>query len=143
MKLRRIHAEIYIDLLDGWVGELTWDLLVKKAADLHTISFTRQTLSANSRIQSAFRHTKQRIASNRINSSSDTVRLSNMSERNIVNLYESFNRLKTENERLTKENEAYMNKFLIWSYNASNRGMTEADLEKPMPSVNRFITKLK
>jgi hypothetical protein len=46
-------------------------------------------------------------------------------------------RLQEKNKRLIEENNKLLNQFVIWQYNASNKGITRQDLEAPLPDINR------
>ena len=52
-------------------------------------------------------------------------------------LEQSLRREMAENARLLAENEGYREKFVRWQYNAYKRGLTERDLEEPLPKADR------
>lgn len=52
-------------------------------------------------------------------------------------------RLEAENKRLVIENERLLEQFVTWAYNAHLKGLTKAYLDKPLPIVDREITRIK
>jgi hypothetical protein len=46
-------------------------------------------------------------------------------------------RLEAEVDRLKAENTRLLEQFVRWSYNANNRGVREAVLNRPLSDVNR------
>jgi len=46
-------------------------------------------------------------------------------------------RLEAENLRLAAENNALIEQFAVWGYNAHTRNLTEEFLNKPLPGVDR------
>ena len=52
-------------------------------------------------------------------------------------LIQKINKLEGENARLIKENEALITQFARWGYNAYIKGITQEELDKDLPKVNR------
>lgn len=50
---------------------------------------------------------------------------------------ERLERLEAENERLRQENEKILEQFVRWQYNAYARGLSERDLNRPLPTIDR------
>ncbi|WP_171523897.1 hypothetical protein [Acinetobacter baumannii] len=44
-------------------------------------------------------------------------------------------------ERLTLENNQLLEQFVRWAHNATRRGLSLADLDKPLPIVEKKATK--
>jgi len=49
--------------------------------------------------------------------------------------------LQSENEMLKRKNDALLERFVKWQYNAYKNGLTEAQLEEPLPRIDRERTK--
>jgi hypothetical protein len=49
-------------------------------------------------------------------------------------------RLENENQRLKREQSALLNQFVVWQYNAHVRGLTNVDLNRPLPTIDRGKT---
>jgi hypothetical protein len=119
-----------VEILDGWSGKLTWDLLID-AIKLRTYNeYTRQTLHKHERIRNAFELKKQAIADNQ-----DSVRSVGSPE--LQKALERIARLEAENKRLESENSQLLEQFVRWAYNASTRELDQNFLNKPLPPVNR------
>lgn len=119
-----------VEILDGWSGKLTWDLLIS-AIKLRThYEYTRQTLHKHERIRNAFELKKQDIADNQ-----DSVRSVGSPE--LQKALERIARLEAENKRLESENSQLLEQFVRWAYNASTRELDQNFLNKPLPPVNR------
>lgn len=53
---------------------------------------------------------------------------------------ERITRLTIENERLRRENSNLLEQFVVWPYNAHVRGLTDTDLSRALPSIDRRKT---
>lgn len=116
------------DVLDGWEGKLTWDLFVE-AFEMHVgRPTTRQALSRNSEIKSCFNERKTYLKSGIVSKSKPQT---------LKSAAQSIDRLKSENVRLKAENEKLLEMFLIWQYNAYKRGLTDIQLNEPLPDIDR------
>lgn len=128
-------VELIVGLLDGWVGVLTWAKLIESVERRLFARYTRQTLYAHQRIQEAFKLCKERLdrAPRKPGERHVTpeVRL----------LMERMARRDAEVERLKEENQRLMEQFVVWLYNAQVRGISQAELERPLPRVDRGQTK--
>ena len=122
-----------VEILDGWTGKLTWNLLIDAIAlRLHS-RYTRQALHKHERIRHAFELVKNSPAvkgkaKERAASPEMQVALERIAW------------LEAENTRLKAENERLLEQFVIWAYNAYTRGIDEKTLNRPLPPVNRGRT---
>jgi len=123
-KLTPETIEKAVRLLDAWVGKLTWDRYLSvlegdighkytKAAMLRQPRIADAWSLAKERSQEAagsegYGHTPLALAKQRIKERDNTI------------------------ERLTRENEKLLKQFVRWAHNASVRGLTPADLDKPI-----------
>lgn len=123
-----------VEILDGWSGKLTWDLLIN-AIELRVFSrYTRQALYKHERIRNAFELKKSELSEGgkgvpRVASPQLQIALDRIA------------RLESENRRLESENNQLLEQFARWAYNAHTRGLDHEFLNRPLPSVNRGQTK--
>lgn len=129
--------ETVLGLLDGWNGKLSWGLLIEAIAARLRATYTRQALGQHQRITDAFKLAKERL-SGRQASERDSPQTLGPIEANA--LMERLQRVEAENARLLHEKERLVEQFVTWAYNASIRGLDEAFLSQPLPSVHRDQT---
>lgn len=124
-----------VEVLDGWTGKLTWELLIDAIEKRFFARYTRQALHKHTRIKDAFSHRKGEIANKgekpRKTASSPELQLA----------LDRLDRLTGENERLKAENTRLLEQFVRWAYNAHKRNLNEAFLNRPLPTVNRQQTR--
>lgn len=120
-----------VGILDGWMGPLSWQLVVEAIEELTRVRYTRQALNNHVRIKLAFSLRRKSLEANgvpaRVNAKTPEVEA----------LLQSNARLKAEIYRLKAENTGLLEQFVRWSYNANNRGVREDVLNRPLPDVNR------
>ena len=122
------------EILDGWSGKLTWELLID-AIELRMFSrYTRQALYKHERIRHAFEHKKNELSEGR----KDVKRVASPQ---LQIALDRIARLESENRRLESENNLLLEQFSRWAYNAHTRGLDHEFLNRPLPSVNRGQTK--
>ncbi len=119
-----------VEILDGWKGKLTWNLLIDEIEKRLYQRYTRQALFAHERIRNAFDLKKEDIPF-----VLDNGRKKCGPEAVMEN--ERHNRLLSENERLKSENQRLLEQFNRWAYNAYTRGLTPEFLNQPLPVINR------
>lgn len=123
-----------VEILDGWSGKLSWELLID-AIELRMFSrYTRQGLYKQERIRNAFELKKNEGAEG----GKDVKRASSPQ---LQIALDRIVRLKSENRRLESENNQLLEQFARWAYNAHTRGLDHEFLNRPLPSVNRGQTK--
>lgn len=125
-----------VEILDGWTGKLTWDLLIEAVEKRLFSRYTRQALHKHARIADAFALRKESLAraggAGRKTVASPELQLA----------IDQIDRLKAKCERLEAENNRLLEQFVRWAYNAHTRGLDEAFLNRPLPPVNRQQTRL-
>lgn len=125
-----IDIKTIVEILDGWGGRLTWELLIDAIALRFNCRYTRQALHKHERIRTAFAATKER-ASNE----PEEPRRRGPKELQIA--LDRIARLEAENARLERENNALLEQFVRWAYNAHSRGLTQEFLNIPLAPVSR------
>lgn len=51
-------------------------------------------------------------------------------------------RLTAENDRLRRENSRLLQQFVTWQYNAHVQGLSDVDLNQPLPAIDRGKTEV-
>lgn len=124
-------VEQIVEILDGWRGDLTWAALCEACKPRIGVAPARQTLYRFSRIKHAYQTAKDRIR----NAGSEVKSLPSMRVAT-----ERIARLENENARLKDENRRLLEQFVVWQYNAHVRGMSDHDLNRALPSIDRGNT---
>lgn len=119
---------IIINQIDSIRDKLTWDDLCDAAEPLIGTRPTRQTLNAHERIKTAFTLKKEQLKAG-FQTSKRPPSLAIAEQR--------IRRLESENERLKRENEQMLQRFVTWQYNAYKHGMTPANLDAALPVIDR------
>ena len=112
-------------------GKLTWEGVCEASEALVGKRPTRQSLSANDAIKEAFKAKKASLkfkAPSKPKPSSLTAAADRIS------------RLQSENEMLKRKNDALLERFVVWQYNAYKYGMKEHQLNEPLPRIDRERT---
>lgn len=121
-------------ILDGWSGKLTWDLLIDEIWLRMLNRYTRQALHKHERIRHAFELRKKNLAIE----SSGTPRVASPQ---LQIALDRVARLEAENCRLESESNLILEQFARWAYNAYSRGLDQDFLNRPLPPVNRGQTR--
>jgi len=123
--------ERIIELLDGWSGNLTWDALCEACRQVVGTAPVRQTLYRSARIRHAFKQTK-----NRLRDAASELKV----PPTLKSAAERIARLENENGRLKHENDLLLEQFVVWQYNAHIHGLTDVDLNRALPGIDRGNT---
>ncbi|WP_319470115.1 hypothetical protein [uncultured Pseudodesulfovibrio sp.] len=117
-------------LIEKWEGKLSWPLLVNAVFLVIGSKYSRQTLSSKAKIQAAFDERKQQLKTGSKAPKYYTTREVDLA-------LQQLERLKLENKALKKERDTLLGQISIWSYNAAIKGLSERELNAPIPSANR------
>lgn len=121
------------EILDGWSGKLSWDLLIE-AIELRMFNrYTRQALHKHERIRHAFNIKKVVL----LGRGGDVKRAVSPQ---LQIAFDRIARLEAENHRLESENNQLLEQFARWAYNAYTRGLDHDFLNRPLPPVSRGQT---
>lgn len=131
-KLSSDDIDHIVSLLTSWRGKLTWDLLVDKIAAILGRSYTRQALNAHVEIKRAFD-----LAKNRSRQGKRTDSGPQHTSPELATALERVETLRAEVALLKQERNDFLQTFATWLYNARNRGLSERDLNQPLPAVER------
>jgi hypothetical protein len=126
---------VIVEIIDKWSGKLTWPSLCAAVAQKTRQHYTRQALHAHTSIQNAF--SRKKIFP-------PTYRIGGLSQPDIsdpVTLLEVENAaLKDTVARQQRQINGLQDRFAIWTYNAYAKGLTERDLWRQLPDVDRDQT---
>ncbi|WP_244653750.1 hypothetical protein [Pseudomonas lutea] len=114
-------------LLDGWAGKLTWDLYLEALEVDIGHRYTKAAMLRHPRIKDAWDHAKERCRDSDRNMAAKPPEVALMHTRN--------SELEQRVERLTRENQRLLEQFVRWAHNASRRGVSLEELERPLPYV--------
>lgn len=122
-----------IGMLDGWRDELTWESLCAACYNAIGTTPVRQTLYRIERVRQAYLVAKERIR----NGAEDLPIPTSLRV-----AAERIARLENENKRLKRELAALLHQFVVWQYNAHVKGLTNVDLNRPLPTIDRGGTEV-
>ncbi|MDO3659161.1 hypothetical protein [Acinetobacter genomosp. 15BJ] len=126
-RLTKEKIDIALSLLDSWVGKLTWDRFLALLELDVGHKYTKAAL---------LRHPK-------FKKNWDSKRWIKNDESDVNNSYgfkglnsalAKIDKLENTIERLEKENNLLIEKFVVWATNAANKGITLDELNKPIPT---------
>lgn len=127
--------DLIVGLFDCWTGSLSWERVIDTVETRLFFRYTRQALSGHRRISEAFGLCKERLAA--VTHKRDSKPLSP----ELRALQERLARRDAEVQRLRAENQRLLEQFVVWIYNAQIRGVSQSDLERPLPPVDRGQTR--
>lgn len=126
-----------VGILDSWVEKLTWPGLCEAIARRTREHYTRQALFAHAPIREAFARRKAALAQSR---SDGRPRSEAVDADPISQLRAENDRLKEDIFRLKQQVNGLQDQFSVWAYNAYAKGLSERDLSRPLPDVDRDRT---
>jgi len=128
-RLKTDEIERIVDMLTSWRGDLTWDRLLQRVEKLLRRSFTRQGLAKQENIQTAYQQAKDRLR---------TDKPRDVAPRLEIELLQStIESLRARIAVIEAERGRFEEKFATWLYNARSRGISELDLNRRLPDVDR------
>jgi len=131
------EIDLVVGILDGWADTLSWNHLID-VVELRLLSrYTRQALSNHEQICEAFRLAKVRLLDGR---TARSARKPKTPEEHA--LLARLARRDAEVIRLRAENQRLIERHVVWLYNAQVRGISDVDLDRPLPPVHRGQTKI-
>ena len=121
-----------VNLIRGWGNaKLTWPSICEAAESLVGKKPTRQSLCRNESIRDAYKTKKKNLKESGVRRPRPAS-LEAAGQR-IANLESLALELKEENRR-------YKQQYVIWQYNAYKYGLTEEQLNEPLPMIDRERT---
>ncbi len=111
--------------------KLTWESICEASQKVVGKKPTRQSLFANEVIKEAYKAKKLSLKL-RGSSKPKPSSLDAAADR--------IARLQSQNEALRRKNDALLERFVMWQYNAYKRGVKEHELNEPLPRIDRERT---
>lgn len=130
-----------VDILDGWEGKLSWDLLVESINKRLNQRYTRQALNNHSRIADAFKLRKRILSAQPIRKRVP-IAAAKIVDQEIDVILQHNHYLEAKVQRLEAEVDRFQKQFVLWAYNAALRGLNKNFLERPRPVNDRQQTKV-
>ncbi|MDR7114514.1 hypothetical protein [Caulobacter sp. BE254] len=118
-----------LGIIDGWAtAPLTWSALIRRITGVLHVTYVRQALHRYPDIAHAFSRRREELSAAR-------PRLQATGE--LRTALERIERVEAENRRLTDQNDALLERFVTWAYNASLFGLDERKLDQAIPPAAR------
>lgn len=130
--IKPAEVQAIVTAIRGWSKEkFSWAEVCEACAPILGYKPSRQGLFAHQAISDAFdaRKKRRRIAPN------DTA----PKPSSLAVAAKRIEQSKAENAELTLQNDRFRELFQVWQYNAYKRGMTEAELNEPLPIIDREV----
>lgn len=133
-RLTAEEVDRIVSMLTSWTGPLSWEHVCQRVQAVLKRPFTRQGLDKQESIRIAFQQAKTRLRRSKSMPhsppNSETPPELAVAQRRIDNLL-------AEIKVLEKEKNLFLERFATWLYNARSRGMSEQDLNLPLPVIDR------
>ena len=130
--LKGADVETIVDIIRGWPSEkLTWDGICEAAGKVIGKTPTRQTLNAHAPIKDAYTAKRSAVKVHGPRTSMPS---------SLAVAAQRIARLHTENDELKTKNNALLEQFAKWQYNAYKHGMKEHQLNADLPRIDRERT---
>lgn len=131
-KMTDATIEIAVQILDGWQKKLYWDLYLTELESQIHHKYTKAAMLRQRRIKTAWDNAKAR----RFASGESVHKGTALEQAN-----SRISKLESTVDRLSRENHQLLEQFVRWAHNASRRGLTPFDLDKPLPVPKRKTEK--
>lgn len=130
--LTQADIDAIVDIIRGWQTEkLTWDGICDAAAKVLSKNPTRQTLNAHAAIKDAYTAKKSGVKVHGPRTAMPS---------SLAVAAQRIARLQTENDELRMKNDALLEQFVKWQYNAYKHGLKEQQLNADLPRIDRERT---
>lgn len=125
------RIEEILEIVDGWRGKLTWDLLLKSVEEKTGILYSRFTLAEYPQLAEAFSAMKDSLRGTLPRPRGET------QDPRVRAVEDKADRLAKKVERLERENRALVEQFVVWVANAHRHNVSMDELNKPLPKPER------
>ncbi|WP_180125237.1 hypothetical protein [Rhodoferax sp. BLA1] len=130
--LRPRDIDAIVDIIIGWPTEkLTWQGICEAASNVIGSTPTRQTLNAHATIKATYDAKKSGL---KIHGPRTAMPSS------LAAAAQRIARLQSENDDLRSRNDALLEQFVKWQYNAYKRGVKGHQLNEDLPRIDRERT---
>lgn len=129
------RIQVVLEVLDGWKGKLTWELLIADVEKATGIAYSRFTFSEYPEIANAFALKKDALRGT-WNSGPAVPK-----DERVRAALAQVERLQGTVARLKQENMLLKEQFVTWATNAERKGVTLMMLNAPLPKPERDRSK--
>lgn len=130
--LKQSDIDAIVDIIRGWPSnKLTWDGICESSAQVIGKTPTRQTLDAHVAIKDAYAARKSGLKVHEPRTAMPS---------SLAVAAQRIARLQTENNELRMKNDALLEQFVKWQYNAYKHGLKEHQLNAELPYIDRERT---
>ena len=130
-----------VDILDGWEGKLSWDLLVESINKRLNQRYTRQALNNHGRIADSFKLRKRSLSAQTIGQRPHITTAKSV-DQEIDVILQQYHYIEAKVQRLEAENNRIQQRHVRWAYNAALRGLNMNFLDRPLPIIDRQQTEV-
>lgn len=130
--LKQADVNAIVDIIRGWPDDrLSWEGICEASATIIGRTPTRQTLNARSEIKDAYAAKKSSLKVHGPRTAMPS---------SLAVAAQRIARLQTENDELRLKNDALLEQFVTWQYNAYKYGVKLHQLQENLPPINRERT---
>lgn len=128
VRITKEFAADICELILEWRGSLTWERILEEAERVCGHKWTRQALNKHENIKKAYQYKSESLGNKTSHPDGDIATFL---------LMEKIERNEIEIQRLKEHVNAYDELFILHHANAHRLGITPAELERPLPQVER------
>ena len=130
--LNQADIDAIVDIIRGWSFEkISWEGICQASAKVIGKTPTRQTLNTHTAIKDAYAAKKNGLKVHGPRTAMPS---------SLAVAAQRIARLQTENDELRRRNDALLEQFVKWQYNAYKKGMKEHELNAEITRVDRERT---
>lgn len=130
--LKQGDIDAIVDIIRGWpTDKISWEGICEASAKVIGTAPTRQTLNAHAAIKVAYTAKKSGLKVQVPRSAMPS---------SLAVAAQRIARLQTENNELRMRNDALLEQFVKWQYNAYKHGLKEHQLNAELPRIDRERT---
>lgn len=130
--LKQADIDAIVDIIRGWPNDkISWEGICEASAKIIGKSPTRQTLNAHAAIKDAYTAKKNGLKVHGPRTAMPS---------SLAVAAQRIARLQTENDELRMRNDALLEQFAKWQYNAYKHGLKERQLNAELPRIDRERT---
>ncbi len=130
--LKQADIDAIVDIIRGWpTDKISWEGICVASAKVIGKTPTRQTLNAHAAIKDAYAAKKNGLQVHGPRTAMPS---------SLAVAAQRIARLQTENDELRLRNDALLEQFVKWLYNAYKHGLKEHQLNAELPRIDRERT---
>lgn len=130
--MKQADIDAIVDIIRGWPNDrISWEGICEASANIIGRTPTRQTLNAHAKIKDAYAAKKSGLKVHGPRTAMPS---------SLAVAAQRIARLQTENDELRMRNDALLEQFAKWQYNAYKHGLREHQLNAELPRIDRERT---